>query len=91
MDLLFKRYASPFLLIDNLISAKRFLAFVKEFINITNDEEIYELWLHRIFDKTYEEFRNEILTNNQNIEAEDQDVETTIKDSYDTLNNFKPE
>ena len=89
MDLLFKRYASPFLLIDNLITAKRFLEFILEFIDIVNDADIYDLWLHRIYDKSYPEFKKEILDCRTD-DIVDQDVETTINESMNILNNFKP-
>ena len=90
MDLLFKRYASPFLLIDNLIISNRFFDFVKELIDFNNDEEIYNLWLHKVFDKSYSEFRSEILENSKITNISDQDIETTVKDSLDILNSFSP-
>lgn len=90
MDLLFKRYASPFLLIDNLITTKRFLEFVLEFVNIANDADIYDVWLHRVYDKNYPEFKEEVLRNSEIINVENQDIETTINESMNTLNNFKP-
>ena len=39
MDLLFKRYANPFLLLDNLIATGRFLEFIFELIDIQNEEK----------------------------------------------------
>ena len=90
MDLLFNRYANPFLLIDNLIITHQLSKFILEFIDIINDEEIYDIWLHRIFDKSFSEFKNEVLGANEKVEISNDDVETTIKDSYEILNNFKP-
>ena len=91
MDLLFKRYASPFLLLDGMIETRRFFEFVREFIDISNNDEIYDLWLHRIFDKGFAEFKNEVLSNMEMRQEENQDVETTIKNSFEILNNFTPE
>jgi len=91
MDLLFKRYASPFLLLDGMIQTGRLLEFIKEFIDISNNDEIYDLWLHRVFDKGFEEFKNEVLSKAETSQVTDQDVETTIKNSYEILNNFSPE
>lgn len=90
MDLLFKRYASPFLLLDNLIISNKFSGFILELINIVNDEEIYDVWLHRVFDKNFSEFKNEVLDRSEVIEVSDQEIETTINESQKILNNFKP-
>lgn len=91
MDLLFKRYASPFLLIDSLIDGNRLLEFVNELIDLNNEEEIYNLWLHKVYDKSYLEFKEEVMQKSKIDNASDQDIEATIKDSYEILNNFAPE
>lgn len=94
MDLVFKRYSSPFLFLDMLIENGKFLEFVLEFIDNYNEEHIYELWLHKCFDKAYQDFKNEIMGNNdvQETQAElnDDDITAIINDSYSLLNNFKP-
>ena len=42
MDLLFQRYASPFLFVDGMIQTGRFAEFVIEFIKTTNQEKEIE-------------------------------------------------
>lgn len=90
MDLLFKRYANPFLLLDNLIATGRFVEFILEFIDIQNEEKIYDVWLHKVFDKTFEAFKNAVFENNEIAEVDNQNVETTINKSFEILNNFNP-
>lgn len=90
MDLLFERYANPFLLLDNLIATGRFFEFVMEFIDIHNNKEIYDVWLHKIFDKSFEAFKTQVMENNEIAKVDNQNVETTIKESLDILNNFNP-
>lgn len=55
MDLLFSRYASPFLLLDQMILTDRFSAFVSELLRIRNEEKdeqtLWEFFLHKVFDK----------------------------------------
>ena len=66
MDLLFKRYANPFLLLDNMITTGRFLEFILELIDIQNDEKIHDVWIHKVFDKSFDDFKKlvfEILNN----------------------------
>lgn len=95
MDLLFKRYASPFSFMDGMIQAGRFYEFVIDFIKTTNQEmeEKYdwEYFIHKVFDKSYQEFKEEIKTNKENQEMSEQDIETTVQYSMNILNNFNPE
>lgn len=90
MDLLFKRYASPFVLLDNMIATGRFCEFVCELIEITNEEEVYDIWIRRVFDKGFNDFKNSILEKIKNDNG-NQNVETTVMESMNILNNFKPE
>ena len=91
MDLLFKRYANPFLLFDNLIATGRFLEFILEFIDIRNEEKIYDYWLRKVFNKGFEEFKKQVMENNEIADVENQNVETTINESMNILNNFNPQ
>ena len=91
MDLLFKRYASPFLLTDQMIRASTFAEFVSELIRITNEEKEWEVWMHRAKDKTYNEFKREIgspITTQK--ETKKEDLEAIIKDSNNLLDKFNP-
>ena len=60
MDMLYQRYANPLQLIDKMLTMGRFREFVDEFINIRNEETeektLWEFWLHKVIDKTYNEF-----------------------------------
>lgn len=91
MDLLFKRYANPFLLLDNLISSSRLQEFINELLDIHNDEQIYDIWVRRVFDKTFEEFKRQVQEANEVGAADHQDAETTIQESINILSNFNPE
>ena len=88
MDLVFKRYSSPFLLLDNLIENGRFLEFIMELLDMHEEEQIYELWLHKCFDKSYEEFKKGL--KKQETDVDDERIGSIINDSFEILNNFKP-
>ena len=102
MDLLFKRYASPFLFIDSVLQVNKFDEFVYEFINIIGEENElkqkekeehynWEFFLHRIFDKSYKEFIDEIKVEQDNRNMTVTEIETTIKETENILANFNPE
>ena len=92
MDLLFKRYASPFILLDNLILIGSSSSFIDDLINFINEETEeqtrWEFFLHKVFDKSWKEFCDEV---SQPIDDKEIDLGATVKKSKDMLNNFTPE
>lgn len=95
MDLLFRRYASPFLLLDEMLKINRLSEFVSELVGIVNEEnndkELWEYWLHKVFDKSYQEFVKAVHTPQQVNNDEHVDFGTTINESMNILNGFVPE
>lgn len=94
MDLVFKRYSSPFLLLDSLIENSKFLEFIVELLNDYQEEQLYEFWLHKVHDKSYEEFKKGVESEKEKNEApeelNDERVTEIIQESYAIINNFKP-
>ena len=92
MDLLFKRYASPFILLDNLIATTSLRDFIDDFYKFINEEKQeesnWQFFLHRVFDKSWKDFCEEIDSTNK---AEKIDLGATLVKSKNMLNNFTPE
>ena len=95
MDLLFQRYADPFIFLNGMIRTHRFCEFVDEFIKTTNAEKEektqWEFYLHRVFDKSFMEFKEEIKVNQDNQNMSESQIEATVLHSNNILNNFNPE
>lgn len=95
MDLLFKRYASPFLFIDGMIQTCRFEEFVNKFANTSvqekEEEQNWQFFLHKVWQGTYQDFADEIENNKKNMSMSKRTLETTVNHSLDILNNFVPE
>ena len=95
MDLLFQRYASPFVFLDGYIQTGRFCEFINEFGEIQHkekeDEKMWEVYLHKVWDKSFVEFREQVEIENNNRNMSESDFETTIKHSINILKNFNPE
>lgn len=87
MDLLFKRYASPFILLDNLIQNNGLFDFIGSLIDTYNDERLYEIWLHKCFDKSFEDYKQACTVK----QADESEIKETIKNSEQILNKFVPE
>ena len=90
--MLFKRYASPMVLLDSMIKTHRFSEFVNEFIDITNEEfedhTLWELWLNRVVDRDWNDFYKQAKTKkSENIPSENE-LLTTVKESVEMLSGF---
>lgn len=94
MDLLFKRYASPFLFIDGMLQTGRFDEFVVEFVQTYNKETEeqmnWEFYLNKVQEGSYKDFVDEIENNKNNQEMSEERIEEIVQHSMNILNNFDP-
>ena len=90
--MLFKRYASPMVLLDSMIKSHRFKEFIFEFVDITNEEledhTIWELWLHKVFDREYQDFYDQAKSKGAEKLPSKFVLESAVKESAEMLNGF---
>lgn len=86
MDLLFQRYASPFLLLDGLLTTSSLTSFITDMYEQVNEEKLWNFYLHKVFDQTWGEFLDDVKPK----KVEKIDVGETIIKSKQMLNNFTP-
>ena len=89
MDLLFKRYASPFLLVDQMLQTGQFSTFVTELFDFDSDERLWNIFLHKVEGQSFNEWTAS-LGQESNQKMTKNEIETTINDSFDILNGFEP-
>ena len=91
MDLLFTRYASPFLLLDQLILTNSLSGYIDELFTIISEEKqeqtMWEFFLHKIYGKTWKEFCDDVEISN---DTKDVDLGETVLKSKTMLSNFTP-
>ena len=90
---MFKRYSNPFSLFDELIESNQFNDFIMT-LNTKYIEDLeYDLWLHKVYDKSFEEFKKDISISRdaQAGYMNEEDVKATVKKSNEILSNFKPQ
>lgn len=90
MDLLFKRYTSPFILLDTLILTHGLSEFIDDLLKTINEEKeestLWEYFLHKVYDMSWKEFTEKV----KPIETKPIDLGATINKSKNMLNNFTP-
>ena len=90
MDLLFKRYADPFSLLSGYIQTSRFCEFIETVLRRKNEDDKWEIYLHKVWDKSYGEFSEEMQTT-QNLQTmSDGMIEATVQKSMNILGMFNP-
>lgn len=89
MDLLFSKYASPFIFVDQMIYDCRLCEFVDTFLKIDDDRKIWEFYLHKVHDVSFDDFVRSLGGNEQN-EVSTEQLETTVKESANILAGFIP-
>lgn len=95
MDLLFKRYANPFLFMNGMIQTGRFTEFVE---NLTataskekNDQHLWEYYLFRVWEGSFDAFKKGIEADAKISAMSVNEIETTVQYSMNILQNFNPE
>lgn len=78
-----------------MIQQERLFEFVNELHHIQieeeDDQKLWDIWLHRVFDKTFEEWKDQISTQQINAQASESEIGATVLNSKNILNGFNPE
>lgn len=95
MDMLFQRYANPMVIMNGMIKARRFTEFVEEFLNLYNEDMkekiLWEVWLHRIFDKSFPDFVKSQDDKESAAPPTQEETMEIVRESMNILNGFVPE
>lgn len=91
MDQLFKRYADPFSLLTGYIQTARFCEFIDAFWEQTAEDDLWEFYLHKVWEKSFNEFRESMRPSQAMQSMSEDDIEATVKKSMNILGNFNPE
>ena len=94
MDLLFKRYANPFLLLNQVIEQKRLVDFIYELSEIKKEEETFETWLNKfsiLSDIQYQEYKAKVeeISKPKDESSNELNLEVAFKNTFNILDNFK--
>lgn len=93
LDVVFKRYSNPLILFDGLIETNQFADFVDTIKTKYTEDLEYELWLHKVYNKSFDEFKESMRISKeaQNGYMNEDDIKTTIQKSADILGDFNPQ
>ena len=96
MDLLFSEYASPFVLLDEVIGAGEFMNFLDVFDEKHKQNELWEFYIHKLppwDERTFEQFKDDLQLDDTSTigKPTDEQLETTVKESYALMMEFDKE
>ncbi len=89
MDLLFSRYASPYLLADAVITYGRFQHFIIGMFDKEDDRVQWEYYLHRVYGKSFAEYREDIKELGRSYAMTNGQVAAQLKEAGNILHGFK--
>ena len=82
-------------LLNQMIRTRRFEEFVLELVHIHNEEmedkTLWDIWLHRIFDKGFDEFKKSLGGRNEKAAPTQEEVKSIAMDSKSILAGFVPD
>lgn len=94
-DMLYQRYSDPMMLLNQMLQAGRMCEFIDKIIDIKNEEvkeeTRWEFYLHKVFDKSFADYLKEVEEPKMLETADMKQVETTVKNSMNILENFNME
>lgn len=84
------------MLLEQMLQTGRLAEFIDEIGQIMwqekADKQRWDFWLHRVFDMTFDEYVQLCEDSmQQNESSEKNDIEATVKHSYEMMENFHPE
>lgn len=80
------------MLLDEFLANSELSNFIDELIILNNEEEIYKLWLHKVYDKSFKDFKEQVLNSSKAVnESKVENVTETITQSMKILESYKPE
>ena len=84
------------MLLEQMLQTGRLAEFIDELGQLMwqekADKQRWDFWLHRVFDMTFDEYVQLCEDSmQQNESSEKNDIEATLKHSYEMMENFHPE
>ena len=92
--MIFKRYSSPFLFLENLINQGKLCDGIDTIYKQVNEEKMWQLYLSiPMKEMSYVEWKNEVLSNNEEKPSFEvaEDLEEIRNKARNMLKNYKPE
>ncbi len=91
MDLIHKRYSSPFFYLNLLIDNHKFSDGIDTIYKEVENERLWQLYLHSMSEKSFNDWKDEIMSANTNNKVVSKmDFEATRTKAKEILHNFKP-
>ena len=89
--MLFKRYASPLVLLDQMIMTGQLYDFVMKMIHEVDHDQLWEYYLNRVYDKSFDDWVASLEQSARPTKMTEREIGTTITNSMNMLTDFTPD
>lgn len=89
MDLLFSKYASPFIFIDTMIQLGKLDEAIRNLLDEQNENRLWDLYLRVLPKKSFNDWKKD-LGKNETSELNENEIMAQVEESQNILNSFKP-
>lgn len=79
------------MLLNQMLQAGKMCEFIVKINDITAEEKHWDFYLHKVFDKSFADYLKEVEEPKMPETADMKQVETTVKNSMNILENFNME
>lgn len=73
-------------MLDGYIQTGQFTCFLSQFIDLYNNDQLWDIWIHKVTDKTWGEFKDFVMSP----KVEVPNIPQMLAESSHTLENFNP-
>lgn len=89
LDLLFSKYASPFIFIDTMIQLGKLDEAIRNLLDEQNENRLWDLYLRVLPKKSFNDWKKD-LVKNETSELNENEIMAQVEESQNILNSFKP-
>lgn len=89
--MLFRRYASPYLILDEVIASFKLCEFIDYIISEHHEQQLWDYWLHRVYNMSFSEYKRRCEKPEESYSMTNSQVNKVIEDTRKILRDIKPD
>ena len=84
-DIIYRRYCNPIVVFDSFSNFDDVALMILEVINATNEEQVWETWLHKDVEQSYKDFKKNVMKSSSSRKMTDEEAKKNIENAQNIL------